>query len=86
MAVLLFVRPIVRYRDRIAQSDGHGDGRGAEREAPIAVNGTWYECGLSRDSWLSNPQPHGQIHLVPGHFTGSNLGGDWFEGGGPEQR
>src|SRR5208283_4648191 len=38
MAVLLSFRPIVRYRDRIAQSDGH--------DAPVAANGTRYQRGL----------------------------------------
>ena len=34
MAVLLLVRPIVRHRDRFAQSDERGDGWSADGEHP----------------------------------------------------
>jgi hypothetical protein len=44
---------IVRYRDWIAQSDGHDE----KRDAPVAVNATWYEYGLimhQRGRWCMN--------------------------------
>src|SRR6478609_7601456 len=72
MAVLLLARPIVRHRDRFAQSDERGDGWSADEEhlktgRPVQFEITEQTRAAIRD-WVANSVPGNGQYLFPSRF------------------